>query len=64
MRPRGFDQSNFFNLNDVLLRCVLREQPCSEANVDGSDIFGSESVARAATPLRAGSPVGEVAKGR
>jgi hypothetical protein len=26
MRPRAFDQSNFFNLNDVLLRCVLREQ--------------------------------------
>jgi hypothetical protein len=56
MRPRGFDQSNFFNLNDVLLRCVLREQPCSEANVDGSDIFGSESVIFATTPLQVGSP--------
>jgi hypothetical protein len=55
MRSRDPDQRNFFNPDDVLLQCVLREQPCSKANFDGGDILGSESVAFAATSLRAGS---------
>jgi len=51
MRSRDPDQRNFFNPDDVLLQCVLREQPCSKANFDGGDILGSESVAFAATSL-------------